>query len=230
MAAAYVKSGANIDFGATTVAVTITSVTAASALVAFSSWLSTTITLSSITDSKSQTYTLLDNPTTNTGNGRAASGYTLNVGAGNTTITMTLSAGVTAELHVLEFSGLATSTAEDGHTAQAQSNPGTGANAETSGAIVTTVAGDAVAACTFDLSNTDAASAVGTGYTIAATGTFGKSEYQIQAAAGSIAGTFTEDDASSQNITLVLALKAAGGGGASVVPVLMRQYRQRRSC
>lgn len=227
MAAAYVKSGANIDFGVTTVAVTITSVTAGSALVAFCSWLSATITLSSITDSKSQSWTLLDNPTTNAGNGRAASGYTLNVGAGNTTVTMTVSAGVTAEIHVLEFSGVATSSAEDGHVAQAQSNPGTAANAETSTTITTTVAGDAVAGCTFDLSNTDSASAVGTGFTIAATGTFGKSEYQIQSAAGSIAATFTEDDASSQNITLVLALKPAGGGGASIVPVLMRQYRER---
>lgn len=230
MPAAYVKSGANIDFGATTVAVTLTSVTAASALVAFCSWLSTTITLTSITDSKSQTWTLLDNPTTNTGDGRAASGYTLNVGAGNTTITMTLSAGVTAEIHAIEFSGVATSAAADGHTAQAQSNPGTGANAETSGAITTTTAGDAVAGCTFDMSNTDAGATVGTGFTIAATGTYGKSEYQIQSAAGSIAATFTEDDASCESVTLVLALLAAGaGGGASVVPVLMRQYRERRS-
>ena len=214
MASGYLQSGANIDFSVSTVAVTLTGVTAGSGFYVVACWLNTTETLTSIVSDKDGAATLVNNPVTIGTAGRVAHGYILAGAVGGSTVfTATKSAAAgTFELHVFELSSVATKTDNIGNT---QVNPGTSADAVTSTAITTSANGILVGA-SFDVNNTTVPN-IGTGFTIASTGSIGKGEYVLTAAGGSKAITFTETEAVSQQITTAMSFAPAGGvGGATV--------------
>lgn len=198
--------------------------TAGNAIVGAVDWQSVTVTLTSVTGC-GNTYTLRNNPTTNsTIASRSAMFYAENIAGGACTLTFNFSGAVTSAQVFHEVSGVATSSALDGSASQAQDAPGTGSNAVTSTAITTTAAGDYIFGFASEFS-TGSAVNVGTGFTISATANnsvsgFMTGEYQIQGAAASIAATFTIPG-DGYTLAGVLALKAAGGGGASPVPRLL---------
>jgi hypothetical protein len=118
-------------------------------------------TVSSITDDKSNTYTLVDNAikagATNTW---GTSFFLQNITNGPTTITANFSQGVRFNRMLLdEYSGVAASSPLDGHTAQNQNTPGTGANVVTSGNFTTASNGDLIIGSTVYLATNSAVTA-----------------------------------------------------------------------
>jgi hypothetical protein len=131
-----------------------------------------------------------------TGNNHAIAGYAAVTGTGTATITVTLSGAATGTVYIAcnEVSGL--NGTVDKHTLQAQSAPGTGTNAITSGSVTTTVNGDYLWGWTTDTNANCSALNAGTsgsGYTLrTSTNTANRNtEDQVQASAGAIAATFT---------------------------------------
>jgi hypothetical protein len=195
-------------------------------------------TITSITDNKGNSYSFTAtsgaSPGTYTDNVKEGSGsfavtatFILgNIPAGGpTVITAALSPnGGNVCMIADEFSGcFASSTPSDGTTASHTGQvlvPGTGANALTSGNITTTGNGDLIWSCTCE--NEDAIlSTAGTGFT----GPFNdtgagtnrlQSEWRTQAAAGTIAGTWTNGTGASA-AALVMAIKPAATGAAPIV-------------
>ena len=191
----------------------------------------TGLTLTTVTDDKSNTYTI-QRTVTDGGNAEQASlFYLANITNGPITVTATFN-GVTNNggMTMLEGSGIVTSSALDVETGQLQATPGTGANGVTSGAVTTTVAGDFVCGFAVDTGafRTGTQYAAGTGFTKPANGESGDAaghaldnagEYQIQGSAGSIAATWTAA-ANDATISFVIALKASGGGGLTAAQVM----------
>src|SRR5262245_51108124 len=115
MATAHVQAAASANASSATPTVAFSSnVTAGNAICGFVYWASNSITLDSVADGLSNTYTPLDNPTTNI-IWRGALFYALNITGGSCTITATFSSAVASLLLVDEVSGAATTSAVDGH-------------------------------------------------------------------------------------------------------------------
>lgn len=226
MAASHVQTVTNIDFGVSTLAVSVPTVAAGNTLIAFFSWLNNTSTVT-IADDRGNTWNTFRNPTSaGSSDGRGGIGVALNCAAGTTIVTATVAGGaVTIEMHVMEFVPPDANSAVDQHNALGQVNPGTGVDATRSGTITTTQAGDALAAASFDVSNTSLPTAGSAPWVTRGAGTFGRSESQIQAAAGLVEGTFTETDATSSQVTLVMSIALVAGaasprgGGLSLLGV-----------
>lgn len=102
---------------------------------------------------------------------------------GPNTVTLTPATAAALEIHISEWTGLATTSPVD----QTVSATGTGTTAS-SGAASTTVSGELIFGYTF-LLNTAAA---GSGFTPMSLVNGDLDEYQVQSAAGSIAATFTQ--------------------------------------
>lgn len=127
--------------------------------------------------------------------------YAYYASAGTPTITATFTGGAApgqvqrATMLTQVVQGFATGPKFDAAHGAVQASPGTGANAISSGNATTTVNGDYIFAAT-GTNNTPGAVTAGTGYTIqnapglGALGVY--AEDQTQAAAGAIAGTFTQ--------------------------------------
>jgi len=213
-ATAFVQSASISEFSSgITDAVTFTRNAKAGNLIAvYVAWTNTTDSLSSVTDSLGNTYTLVQNPTTLGTQGRAAGAYSKNILGGPCTVTATFSPGAFSARTIIvrEISGADSDFPLDGSAAQGQTNPGTGTDAVTSGAITTTANGDYIFAATTDQGQASTLNP-GTGFTGGATFTFpvgGRSEDQIQSAAGSITATFTNtDSAFADFVTLIMAFK-----------------------
>ncbi len=94
-ATAFVQSASISEFSSgTTDAVTFTRNAKAGNLIAvYVAWTNTTDSLSSVTDSLGNTYTLVQNPTTLGTQGRAAGAYSKNILGGPCTVTATFSPG-----------------------------------------------------------------------------------------------------------------------------------------
>ena len=169
-------------------------VTSGDAIVGYVQWSSDTVTLDSVT-AGCATFTLLDNPTTDSTNQRrAATFYASNISGGTTcTITYTFSAWVNSTWLIQhEVSGVDASSPLAGHALQFQHLPGTDTDAISSGSITTTVSGAYIFGTTSDAGYNSVVDA-GTGYTGRESGSNGlRSEDRIQTSAGSIAATFTE--------------------------------------
>jgi hypothetical protein len=102
-------------------------------------WNDTTSTVSSISDSKGNTYTLAIGPTTGTGL-RQSIYYAKNIAAGSNTVTVTFNqAAIWVDVRVLEYSGLSTTSPLDVTAGAA----GTGTSAS-SGAATTTAANELI--------------------------------------------------------------------------------------
>ena len=159
-AIAFVQAnGASIP-AQTTNAVTFTSAQTAGDLnVAVVSWKSSTATVTSVTDSRGNTYALAVGPTTSTGNTQQSIYYAKNIvsaAAGANTVSATFSTAIASELRVLEYSGINTTAPLD-VTATAT---GTGTIAN-SGNATTTNANDLLVGAAYMQIN----SVVGAGYT-----------------------------------------------------------------
>lgn len=192
----------------TTLAISYASnVTAGSLL---SCWIYANHGISSVADSRSQTFSSAVN-VTDGATFSLANFYYPNTTGGADTVTVTFAGAITyASLQCAEYSGVATSSPLDQATSNSQTAPGTGANAITSGNVTTTTAGQLILGWTTALTVGAGTVSAGTGFT-GRTNVFGDTifEDQVQGAAGSIAATFTGTNAASNYITLISTYKAA---------------------
>jgi hypothetical protein len=102
-------------------------------------WGDTTSSISSVTDTRGNTYTLAVGPTTNTGLQQSVY-YAKNIASGSNTVTVKFNQAASyPDVRILEYSGLNTSTPLDGKAAA--SGSGTTAN---SGAATTTSANELI--------------------------------------------------------------------------------------
>lgn len=225
-ATAFVQQAQRRGFGGSAPTLAFGSNTAADSIVAVHiQWGSTTFTLDSVTDTQSNTYTILNNPTTNTDGGfRSAMAYTWGTPAAALTITTTFSAdpGRSAIL-MHEISGGLTTDPIDGNAINNQTNPGTGTDAVTSTAI-TPSQDNSYLFGAVTASPAGANYSTGTGWTTRLTGTVDQaSEEIIQGSAGSQAATFTCDENFTETTTSIMAFKeAAVAGGIGITgPVVL---------
>ncbi|HEY6280567.1 MAG TPA: hypothetical protein VIW72_02070 [Burkholderiales bacterium] len=212
----------------TTIVVSFTSVVTSGHTVAgFVTWGSDiTSDLTSVTDDKGNTYTIVRRTHSLGGfNQSIASFYLQNIINSPQTITATFSpARPWRGIAVHEISGLS-ATPLDQETGQAQTTPGTGANAVTSGPVTTTKNGDYIIAGTTECSSSRALPQYtqGTGYTkreeVGSISTQNlATEDQVQASAAAISGTFTQtanDNTCIHIMTFMAAVGPADGAYAA---------------
>ena len=177
-----------------TVACTMTNPVGSGHMVACWTKENATAAVSSVTDDKGNTQTLVDNA--NNDGSLFQSSYRLNITNGPQTFTATFASAVGVQgISCDEFSGVATTLALDVHAMTPQSAVGTGANAISSASVTTTAAGELIVAATFDVGNGSATISAGTAFTLRQNDTSGgvhsATESLVQSAAGSVAGTFT---------------------------------------
>ena len=159
-------------------------------------WWGSGDTLSNVTDG-SNTYTI--NSATTTGNGSTInSAYTSNITGSRTTLTATFSAASNI-VHLMachEVSGIATTSPLDSANASYQQNAPHGTNGITTSNVTTTADGDYIFGYMVDSNAQGDPTSAGTGYTLRASqtgnGDTGRSEDQIQTAAGPISATFSD--------------------------------------
>lgn len=217
-ATAFVQSDETISFsGTTVVAVLPSNMTAGNLIAVHINWSSEVITLDSVTDSDSNSYTILHNPTTGTASTHSAAlAYAGNIAGGSATITATFSASIGSRIIVHEVSGVDTTTPLDKSDMQGQDNPGTGTDAITSPSITPGADGAYIFGTTTTLSGV--LPTAGTNFTIRENPVGGArvSEDLIQATAAAIAATFTTSSSSADYITGIMAFKEAGAAPAAV--------------
>ena len=194
---AYVQSASGNDHYSTSSASAKfpSNVTANDAIAVFCVWESLSQTLSSVTDTQGNTFTIVANPTSG-GYGRAAMAYAIARSTGGDTVSCNLStASMGKSIIVHEISGVNTSTPLDGQKVNVQNSPGGGANAVTSGSITTTANGAYILGFTFNDSANQADWNAGTGYTkrqgLQIQSYAVASEDKAQTLSGSVAATFT---------------------------------------
>lgn len=124
-----------------------------------------------------------------------------------------------ARINCEEISGADTTAPLGVHTSQPLTNPGTGADAISSGAVTAT-AGDYVFGATVD-SNFADTYVVGTGFTMSQNGTGYATEHIANFAGGSKAATFTATFGTITYQTAVAMFEAAAGGATVVAPPVM---------
>jgi len=215
----FVQSSSAVLSGVTSLPVSFSSnVTVGDVIAVFVAWDSVVATLSSVTDTcgaggGSNTYTLLDNPTT--GNASRAMAYAVVGKSGACTVTANIAGGtVNGKIVVHEISGVNTGTPLAGHKITAQTTPGTGIDAVSSGNITTTQNGDYIFGASIDEGANGTHFAAGTGYAwhelTRPTGSM-MSEDKVQPSAGSVAATFTGDQAGASYLTGIMAFQPAAG-------------------
>jgi hypothetical protein len=239
MAWAFVRSSISPDgttATATTVALTVTAVGNNNLIVGIvENGLNTPATCTGVSDDKGNTYTLIDAKSNSTDGAAAVVFYKEGITNAPTVITATFSAAVWfRRMAVSEYSGIATSSAIDGHTGALRQPPGAaGANNILSGSITTTVGGDLIWGGCFDNPGTPLAYTTGTS-PIAFTQRLNSSggsiveatviEDTLQAAAGTVQATFGQGVVANC-MAWVAAFKDAAGGAVaapSPTPILPR--------
>lgn len=137
--------------------------------------------------------------------------YCPNLTAGAKTFTATVSGTDTLGRVIVdgEWSGVVAASPLDKTTGQAQTTPGVAANAVTSGSVTTTTGNpnELIVAATVNGTGVAGAGTItaGTGYTgLQTTASLLRSEYQVQTAAGAIAGTFTASSAADSFVTAIM--------------------------
>ncbi|HEY6019541.1 MAG TPA: hypothetical protein VIY48_06460 [Candidatus Paceibacterota bacterium] len=176
--------------------------------------------LTSITDDKGNSYTVLDK--IDDTNGQYNYSFVLgNITNGPATVTANFNTSVQFRGIIWdEYSGIAAlANPTDGHGVNLQSFP---APSTTDGivspSITTTANGDLIYGGTVNAFNATQAAA-GTGYTLreqAGTAPM-SSEDKVQTTAGSVTATFTESSSPGSQSTFIIALKALGAGGGPVL-------------
>ena len=224
-----VQDKAGTQFGATTVAATFdSSVIAGNLLAVYVIWEDTENSITaSCADGLSNSYTDVNNPTDLSGSARGAMFYAKDIAGGSCTVTVTLSSSVNAQIVIAEIAGADTATPLDDSSMNAQADPGTGTDVVTSDSITTTVADIYL----FGVSGTIAATGIASGTGFVNQNELGGSsrtlfEDKTLASTATIAATWTNTaSAFEDNISGIMAFKAAAAGGVNVVP-LLRHRRQ----
>jgi hypothetical protein len=163
----------------------------------------------SISDTLGNTYTPAMGPVTDANqNVTAYIWYVPSCKGGANTVTLTPATAAALEIHISEWTGLATPSPVD----QTASATGTG-TAVSSGAATTTVTGELIFGYTF-LYNTATA---GAGFTPLSLVNGDLDEYQVQSTAGSIAATFTQT--SGTWFALMATFKPAGSSSGTTYSI-----------
>jgi hypothetical protein len=204
--------GENGNSGASSIPVSLSSNSPINDVIAcYVFWIDPSITLTSVTDSKSNSYTVLTGDNQTSGNFHTAQALAQVTSAGTLTITGNFSGTVASSVKIgcADIENAATSSIIDQHVANTQSSPGTGTNAVTTGNITTAVSGDYLFVWNVDCNGNVATISAGTGYTIRNGGTNNQAiEDQVQASAGIIAGTFTYSSGGADTaMTGIIAIK-----------------------
>lgn len=204
--------GTATDTTATTVAVTLTNtVGVGNSLFGGFSWDTSGGATVSITDDKSNVYTILDLENDTSEGQEQKSFYCLNILNSPKTITVTFSVSSSYRaLIVDEFSGI---SALDVHTSNLQTSVATTANAITTGNETPTANGDliyGVQFCTSDSITPSVGSGFTAGTTLSGSGDqLGSSEYLVQSSAASIAATWTAGVSGQNWASFLMAFKPA---------------------
>lgn len=136
--------------------------------------------------------------------------YALNCAAGANTVTFTWTGLVSfSTCSIAEFSGVATASALDKNTSNDQTNAATTTDAVTTGSVITTTNGQLILGGCGRYSGSGVATTVGTGYALIQD-PFGDSPFEekTQTSAGSVAATFTSDNATNDFVTVMGTFKA----------------------
>lgn len=166
--------------------------------------------ISSVADSRSQTFSSAVN-VTDSSTYSIATFYYANTTGGADTVTVTFAGTITyASLQCSEYSGVATASPLDQTASNIQTDPGTATDAVTSGSVTTTTNGQLIVGFSTALVVGAGTLSAGTNYT-GRTNVFGDTLYadRVQTSAGSIAATFTTNHATSDYITLISTFKEA---------------------
>ncbi len=158
--------------------------------------------------------------------------YRLNSAAGQPVVTATFgSSAASRSIAIGSYTGIATASAFNVGAGQGQSDPGTGANAVSTGATGATAEANelAIAGMRTQLS---VAASTGTGWTQRYSNSSGVNmTFHVQdknvASPAAVTGTWTINNAAGDTMSIVGTFKEASSG--TVVPVFMNQYRQRRA-
>lgn len=228
------KKGAQTQATATTLALTLDAPVASGGLIAgIVSWGSASSLISSITDDKGNTYTLLNSSPdiqldTQGDTISACTFYGKNLTGGPTIITATFSSTVIRRgLGVIEFSGRDASAPLDQHTSITNSGIAASADAlqcpDGSDVTPTTDNQDVFAAAMhLDATQTAAFYSVGTGYSNYLE-TFNSGnrpsnaiESLSQTTAAAVRAKFTPSSASNDNYAFIMTFKAAAGGAETI--------------
>jgi len=189
---------------------------------------STSITVSSLSDTQTNTYTLrgtyyLD--TTNTE--RILGAYATNVTGPFTVVTVTLSSSLAGHKGVVchEISGADTTSPDDGYVGNWVTSMDDTTDGVTSTAITTTANGDYIFGATYDSGGgctTVNAGTSFTGHTLSGCQVL-YSEHRIQSSAGSVAATFTSTWPVAENnfVTIIQAFKAQTSARRRIAPMLL---------
>lgn len=175
-------------------------------------------TVSSVTDTAGNTWQVAQVQNTSSGGARVEVWYAMNANAGANTPTVNYSGIIAFGAWMIHaYSGAAVAGALDVLAAQAQTDPGTGADAVTSGTNTTTQNNELIFGCTAEATGTGAV-APGTNFTQREDPTADSpTEDRILATAGSVAATFTTTDATAFYATVMATFKefVASTGGSS---------------
>jgi hypothetical protein len=188
--------------------------TAGNCVVGIVQWGATTNNLTQVNDGVN-IYTILDTVLNNDGSS-ASSFIGANIVGGTTVINCTFSPA-TGNIVIItdEYSGGATAGQPDQHTGRFQARPGTGTDAISSGNVTTTVNGDLIYGGAFDISGSGTTFTAGTGSVIRTTDSglsrTGASDDKVQSTAGSVAATFTGNQAGADYYSFLIAVKPASG-------------------
>jgi hypothetical protein len=170
--------------------------------------------LSQVTDSLHNTYTILDSVDDGNDSQKAATAYAVATASGPDMVTAMLSSSQCCRVILLhEISGVDASSPLDGHAALEQDAAPTNPDGVTSGSAMLLAAGDYVFAATSDGANTDGQMiSAGTGETLRLipaipNGNPTVSEDEIQQAAGSVTSTFTFSQSGGRSLTAEMAFK-----------------------
>lgn len=225
MATAYVQGAKAMQWSGTSLAVALNGVSAGSVLAVYVYWGDPTATCS-LADSKSQSYTVKHGATTLASQGRSSLWYAKNVAAGNTTITATISASAFAVIEVHEISGCDTTEPYDTSAVNAQTDPGTGANAVTSGSITPSVNGCYLFGATQAVAGTSAT--INADWTSRQTQNGMYSGDIVQTSAGAKAFTATGSNAFEDYISIIVAFKPPAAAGTSISRLIFNLSERRR--
>lgn len=217
-ATAHVQHAANgSTTGATTLVVTISAATAGNSLICAYGIRDSTLT--SVTDSASNTWVADSSGSYSAGTRVFGTQYVKNISGAPTTITLTTAGANTSTAMIChEVSGQDTTTTIDVAGAVTSGTFSTATDAVTSGNITTATNGAYIFGYTIDMEQWTPLLNTGTGYTTrvnnnAAGNQTKSSESQIQTSAGAIAATFTTNGTNTV-VVGVSAIKAAGGAAA----------------
>lgn len=210
-----IQDAYNVDdsgLGGSTIAASLTGVTAGNALVVFVAYEGSSIA-TTVSDGTAYTESASGECFANSQSSRVF--YLPNSSSGNKTITATFTGSPSyRRIRVFEVSGLASSGIEDQSANQGQVGPGTTTDAISSSATATTTQADClVLGLSQNSSEADPGTGTltaGTGYTIIGTNLILGAEYKEVSATGAQTATFTQS-VNNSHTTHVIAFKKASG-------------------